>query len=100
MSKTDASERFPFGKLLGVVLVAALLYAAAYEECVRKPTPVAFHWQAWPYYALGERNWWGVGEYRLPNRPAEIFFFPANWIDRKFHPQKWAEKRPFGAAMR
>ncbi|HET6327161.1 MAG TPA: hypothetical protein VFG04_20940 [Planctomycetaceae bacterium] len=94
MNRADASERFPFGKLLGAVLVAALLYAAAYDECVRRPR-VAFHWQAWPYYALGEHNWCGVGEYRLPERSAEIFFFPANWIDRKLHPKKWAEKRPF-----
>ncbi|HET6326008.1 MAG TPA: hypothetical protein VFG04_15130 [Planctomycetaceae bacterium] len=94
MSGAHASRRRRAGSYFPVTLLMLLAYAAAYDECVRRPTPIAFHRLAWPYYAIGQHGWWGVGEYRLPEKPAEAFFFPANWIDRQIHPNKWAEKRP------
>ncbi len=100
MHESVPSRIFAHGRIVIVVLLTMPVYWWLYYECVRMPF-VAFQSQAWPSYALGrhlrpisDQASMGVGEYRLPDKAAELFFYPANWIDRKLHPKRWAEVDP------
>jgi hypothetical protein len=100
MHESVPSRVFSHGRIVIVVWLTMPVYWWLYYESVRMPF-VAFHSQAWPYYALGrhlrpisDQASMGVGEYRLPDKAAEWFFYPANWLDRKLHPKRWAEVDP------
>jgi hypothetical protein len=63
-----------------------------YEQCVRMPRVSLRSW-SWPYYAVGGPQPI-PGEYRLPDPPAEWFFWPAFQLDRRMHPAHWADENP------
>ena len=80
------------GLPIGAVVIAGLsvlMYALAYCECVRAPRVSLRSWN-WPYYAVGDSRIWPNKEVRLPEKSAEWCFYPANWVDRQLHPNKWA----------
>jgi hypothetical protein len=93
MSGSDAPARRRGFPVAATLLVIQATYIGAYCYCARRPTPVAFHSMEWPYYAVGPHGWWRQGEYRLPEAAAELFFYPANWVDRRLYPKKWGDKR-------
>jgi hypothetical protein len=85
-----------FFRAVLVLFCAGAIYGGLYESCVRCPR-VPFRSWAWPYYAVAlpcgiDRGSVCQTDCRLPEQLAERFFYPANWIDRKLHPTKWAEK--------
>jgi hypothetical protein len=78
----------------GMILLCLVIagYWWLYEQCVRMPR-VSFRCWSWPYYAVSLPTM-TAGEYRLPDAPAEWFFWPAFQLDRRLHPKCWADVSP------
>jgi len=80
------------GRSLILLWLALAGYWCLYEQCVRTPRVSLRSWR-WPYYAVGGPQW-SPSEFRLPDAPAEWFFWPAFQLDRRLHPKYWAEENP------
>jgi hypothetical protein len=82
------------GMILLCLVVAGVIvgYWCLYEQCVRMPRVSLRGW-SWPHYAAGGPQF-SPSERRLPDAPAEWFFWPAFQLDRRLHPRCWADQNP------